>query len=453
MLCRSIRPMMQPAWRSPHVPSVVAVIRAVAIAVATLSAASTSVLGAELDDLGAMVAEPPAWVLDHSSGTGVRVTHQMPGSRRAVLSPDAGQFATSGPAGYSPKQVRHAYRFDKLKNDGRGQIIGIPNAFDYPNAAADLKNFIKTFGLKKMYGLPGKAPCTVAAGPHPCFEVVYARGTPPPFDESWALESAMDIEWAHAIAPGADVLLVEASSNNFLDLFQAVLVATGQGVTVVSMSWGSAGESAILSFFDPLLDVPGVTFVAASGDLGNGLSYPSTSPFVVGVGGTTLHLDKKGKRKGSETAWSGSGGGISQFVAEPGYQLAYPIPPTGGFRGAPDVAYDADPATGFSIYTSHGFAGQTGWLVAAGTSAGSPQWAALFALANEKRDAGNLSGSNPTSSPIYDVATNDYRHTFVDIKSGGNGACGPVCTAATGYDFVTGLGSPMADELIHDLAD
>jgi subtilase family serine protease len=418
--------------------------------VALILAALTALPAAAADpaDPGDFFAEAPTWVLDHRSGKGVRVAD----TGNSDPSRDARQLHTRGPAGYSPAQIRKAYEFDKLGNDGKGQIIGIVNAFDSPTVAADLKTFIKTFKLKNMYGLPGRKPCTVAAGPHPCFEVVYARGTQPAFEEIWALESCMDTQWAHAIAPGADILLVEASSNNVVDLFQAVQVATNLGADVVSMSWGAV-EFPLQSIFEPLLDIPGVTFFASAGDAGNQINYPATSPRVVAVGGTTLPLDKKGKRKGPETAWAGSGGGISQLVSEPGYQVTYPIPPTGGFRGVPDVAYIGDPTTGFSIYDSAGVNGDFGWLVVAGTSAGAPQWAALFALANQRREEGNLSSNDLINRPIYDLARDDHEDLFVDITAGTNGGCGSVCTAAPGYDFVTGLGSPRAKKLVDALDD
>src|SRR5713226_5298886 len=265
-------------------------------------------------------------------------------------------FATAAPTGYTPTQVRHAYGFDQLAPNGSGQVIGIVDAFDDPTAASDLEVFITQFGLPQLNGLPGQPACTVAAGPHPCFQKVFSQGKPRT-NGSWALEISLDVQWAHAIAPGADILLVEARSNSFSNLFGAVSVAAGQA-QVVSMSWGASdflGESSFDSFFN----VNGVTFTAASGDSGNGVLYPSSSPFVVGVGGTTLPLDAAGNLNGPETAWGGSGGGISANEAEPGYQLNYPIPPTGGHRGSPDVSYDADPASGFSVFDSTAFFGQT----------------------------------------------------------------------------------------------
>jgi hypothetical protein len=109
--------------------------------------------------------------------------------------------------------------------------------------------------------------------------------------------------------------------------------------------------------------------------------------------------------------------------------------------------------TGFSIYSTPGGLGQTGWFTIGGTSAGAPQWAALFALANQRREEGNLSSNDLINRPIYDLAADDYRDFFFDIKTGTNGACGSVCTAAPGYDFITGLGSPRAKKLVDELDD
>ena len=294
---------------------------------------------ADVFDVEAIRAEPFHWLFDHASEKGVRGTD--------LKSFVGGVFAQRFPQGYWPYQIRRAYGFDRLLNTGAGQIIAIVNAFHYLEAASDLKTFIDTFRLRRMYGLPGRAPCTVAAGPHSCFQQIHARPTPsplpPPGQEVWNLESALDIQWAHAIAPGADILLVEASSNALLDLFQAVQRATIEGASIVSISWG-APEFPAQSIFEPLF-VPGVTFVAASGDSGNEANYPAASPRVIAVGGTTLPLNLLGVRTKPETAWTNSGGGISMFAPGPGYQSDYPIPNTGGQRGIPDVAYNADPRT------------------------------------------------------------------------------------------------------------
>ena len=355
--------------------------------------------------------------------------------------------ATTSPTGYSPGQIRHAYGFDRLTGDGRGQILGIVDAFDDPTAASDLQTFITTFSLLGMNGLPNTPGCTVATGPHPCFQKVFAQKKPR-VDGGWALESSLDIQWAHAIAPGADILLVEAQTNSFSNLLGAVDLAVNSGARVLSMSWGGS-EFSTESVFDSHFNRSGVTFTAAAGDNGTGIIYPAASPYVVAVGGTTLPLDSTGNLIGTETAWNQSGGGISAYEAEPGYQSSYSIPNTGGRRGVPDVSYDADPNTGVSVFDSTPLNGQTGWFQVGGTSAGAPQWAALTALADQIRSTGPLSSSNLNSSPEYNAAAPAiYGSNYRDITSGTNGTCGTGCTAGVGYDFVTGLGSPLANALV-----
>lgn len=173
------------------------------------------------------------------------------------------------------------------------------------------------------------------------------------------------------------------------------------------------------------------------------------------VGGTTLTINPDGSYR-SETAWSGSGGGQSVVENEPLYQALYPISnDPGGWRGVPDVSYDGDPNTGFSVYDTVRYQGQSGWFQVGGTSAGAPQWAALFAIANSMRVAGNkatLSSTSSTISPVYGVASSsNLSSNFHDILSGTNGNCGALCTAVAGYDYVTGLGSPQANNIINAL--
>lgn len=351
--------------------------------------------------------------------------------------------AAAKPVGYTPSQIRAAYGFDKLtSSNGSGQIIAIVDAYDDPTAASDLQTFISQYGLTQMNGLPGHPSCTVAKGPHPCFQKVYAQKSMPRSNSGWALEISLDTQWAHAIAPGADLLLVEASSNSFTNLMGAVDVAVQNNAGVVSMSWGGSEFSTEASY-DAHFKVNNVTFTASSGDNGTGVEYPAASPYVVAVGGTTLSLDQSGNVS-SETAWSGSGGGISADEDEPGYQSSYV---TANGRGVPDVSYDANPSTGVAVYDSTRYSGQSGWFQVGGTSAGAPQWAALIALANQTRSSA-LSSNSLSSSPEYSAPASNYR----DITSGTNGTCGSTCSATTGYDFVTGLGSPRANTLVPYLA-
>jgi subtilase family serine protease len=415
-----------------------------------LALAAALVLGfvsipkADAADMNSTRAQSKQWVYDHRSGKGFRVAdHKWTGNE---------DYVRSRPDGYGPGQIRHAYGVDELHNDGDGQIIGIVSAFHYPTAGADLKQFSRTFGLKEMNGLPGKPACTVAAGPHPCFQVIYAQGSQPSVNGVWANESAIDTQWAHAIAPSADILLVEAADSLFHNLFGGVDVAASAGSSIVSMSWG-AQQFSTESTFDHHFNVYGVTFVASAGDTGDPGIYPSASPFVLAVGGTSLFLDKRGRRTAPETAWSESGGGISPYEAEPTYQINYPIPNTGGLRGYPDVAIVADPKTGVAVYDSTPDENNLiGWFVEGGTSVGTPMWAGLTALANQLRGQ-NLSSNDLGMRPQYEAAEERvYEDNYYDIRKGSNGTCGAVCTAGPGYDFVTGLGSPKADHLIPFLA-
>jgi subtilase family serine protease len=239
----------------------------------------------------------------------------------------------------------------------------------------------------------------------------------------WALETSLDVQWAHAIAPNATILLVEARSNGLGDLLAAVNYAKSQpNVVAVSMSWGGSEFSTETSY-DSYFSSSTITFFASSGDNGAGVIWPASSPNVVAVGGTTLNL-----ASGSvvETGWSGSGGGASRYEPKPAYQTNFGL--SGSMRAVPDVSYDADPNTGVPVYDSLGYSGQYGWFQVGGTSAGAPQWAAIQAL--------GLTASN--NNFYQDAKSSAYPSYFRDITGGSNGY-----SAGPGYDYVTGLGSPL----------
>ncbi len=343
-------------------------------------------------------------------------------------------------SGYQPSQLWRAYGFAGLSCNapasntcGSGQTIAIVDAYDDPSAESDLATFDSQFGLPA---------CTSANG---CFTKATPQGTPKT-NGNWALEISLDVQWAHAIAPGAKILLVESASNSFSSLLGAVDYAVGQGAHVVSMSWGSSGEFSTETSYDSHFTATGVTFTASSGDNGAGVIYPAASPYVTAVGGTNLPLDASGNLTGAESAWSGSGGGVSLYEARPAYQNGFN---GNGGRGVPDVSYNADPNTGVAVYDSTSYFGQTGWFVIGGTSAGAPQWAGLVAIADSLRSS-PLSGAN---GALYQAASGSaYATNYRDIVSGTNGSCGALCTAGVGYDFVTGLGSPLANALVPALA-
>ena len=335
-------------------------------------------------------------------------------------------LAASASATYTPDQIRHAYGFDRLPFNGAGQTIAVVDAFDDPNILADLRTFDQTFGLPDPPSFAKKTP----------------EGAPP-MDGLWAGEISLDVEWAHAVAPGAHILLVEAKSDSFADLLGAVDYARRQpGVSVVSMSWGGTefnGETAQDATFTTPAGHGGVLFIASSGDNGAGTEWPAVSPNVLAVGGTTLSLNAQGAY-GGETAWSGSGGGRSWYEIRPQYQR-----PFQGFgqRTVPDVAYNADPNTGFYVYDSvPDAAGDVGWFSYGGTSAGAPQWAALVALADQGRAQVGLGPLASGPAAFYSLSSADFH----DITTGSNGYA-----ATPGYDFVTGRGSPRADLVVADL--
>jgi subtilase family serine protease len=339
---------------------------------------------------------------------------------------------------FSPSQIRHAYGFDQIVNQGAGQTIGIVDAYDDPSAEADLGVFDAQFGLPT---------CTTSNG---CFRKVFS-GTKPAANSNWAVEIALDVEWAHAMAPRATILLVEAPSNSFSNLLAGVDLAVRDGASAVSMSW-TVGEFSGENGYDNHFVTSGVTFLAASGDNGTGVAYPAASPDVIGVGGTTLHLNTNGSYL-SETAWSGSGGGLSKYEREPSFQAQFAIPnDSRGYRGAPDVSYDGDPGTGYAIYDSVGVSGYAGWFQVGGTSAGTPQWAALIAIANSSRAAVRKANLSSTDTTIYSLAKTGASTDFHAVTQGTNGTCGTLCTAGAGYDYVTGLGTPQTSPLVTALA-
>jgi len=207
--------------------------------------------------------------------------------------------------------------------------------------------------------------------------------------------------------------------------------ASVKEASAISMSWGGAEfpeETTLDSHFQ---SVSGAPFFASSGDNGAGASWPASSPSVIGVGGTTIAVKSDGTFS-KETAWTGSGGGVSIYEKEPTFQNGYSIPKAGGMRAIPDVSYDANPATGFPIERG----GK--WYVVGGTSAGAPQWAAIAAL-----------GSGINLNNLYSDKNGDNNGKyFRDITSGSNGDCGYYCSARKHYDYITGLGSPLTDNFL-----
>jgi subtilase family serine protease len=338
------------------------------------------------------------------------------------------------PISYTPAQIRAAYGFDQVSYNGAGQTIAIIDAYNDPNIVADVAAFSRQFWLPQF---------NLSGGPTLRVESQTGSTTVlPRTDGDWSQEIALDVEWAHAIAPGANILLVEANSDSFADLLMATNHAKVQpAVSVISASWDGdefRGETSWDSAFLARRGHIGQTFVAAAGDDGSPAEWPAVSPWVLSVGGTSLTL-ADGAYAG-ETGWSGTSGGVARFETEPSFQAHVQ---STGLRAAPDVAYVGDPDTGVAVYNTVPNSVGTGWAEIGGTSAGTPQWAALIALANQGRAIRGLGTISNAQSFLYSLPADDYH----DITSGNNGGY----SAGPGYDAVTGLGSPIANLIIQDL--
>lgn len=333
--------------------------------------------------------------------------------------------------GYDPTEIRDAYGLNQVSATGSGETIAIVDAYGSPTVQNDLSVFDSQFGL-----------------PAANLTVAYPNGTPRA-NSGWALETSLDVEWAHALAPGANILLVVAASASTSNLISAEDYATSHGAQVVSNSWGGS-EFSSESTDDIHFQHAGVVYVASAGDSGAGVEWPSASPDVVGVGGTSLTVSgSNGSYSyGGETAWSSSGGGMSSYEATPPYQVPWQSV-VGSQRGTPDIAWDADPSTGVAVYDTTKYEGQSGWWEVGGTSVGSPSWAALIALVDQGRST-PLSSYGSTGNILNDIynlagstGSTGYATDYHDITSGSNGN-----PTLPGYDLVTGIGTPQANSLV-----
>jgi subtilase family serine protease len=374
--------------------------------------------------------------------------------------------------GLTPAQITAAYDLNAIAltsssggtvtGDGTGETIALIEAYHDPSIDSDLKTFDEAYNL-----------------PTANLTVVDQAGSQT--NNSWAGEETLDVEWAHAIAPGANLLVVEAQSQGLQDLLNAVNTARNTaGVDVISMSWGfpeMSNESSYDSYFTTPAGHVGITFIAASGDNGT-VEYPSASPNVLSVGGTTLTLTASGAIR-SETAWASSGGGYSQFEPEPSYQKSVQ---TSGYRSTPDVAFDADPNTGVEVYETPLNRSQGSWQVVGGTSLGAPVWAGMVAIADQGRSLeglGSLDGPSQTLPALYAAPSTDFNTvsavTTPTYPGGeGGGGFGGVFNPFGGFEAnvlsywsltggsstlagatantATGLGTPIGGLLVSDLA-
>jgi subtilase family serine protease len=322
---------------------------------------------------------------------------------------------------YTPFEIRKAYNFLPLYTrgiQGNNTRIAIIDAFGSSSLQTDLASF------DSLTGLP---PATV--------NIYFPGGVPKTKNSGWALETSLDVEWAHAIAPDATIDLVVAVDANLGSIFNAIAFVSSSlpAENSVSMSFGlseslypTTGSFTIAAFHQLFVTITshGTTPVASSGDTGASsccnVQYPSSDPLVIAVGGTSLFLNPDASYS-SEAAWSGSTAGSSLVYPKPSWQVGL----GDSMRDVTDVSYDANPNTGVIVVQGNRL------FAVGGTSAGAPQWAGLVALAGQA----NSAKYGPANQLLYKIST------YHDVTTGSDG----FFSATTGWDYPTGLGSPNAD--------
>ena len=378
---------------------------------------------------------------------------------------------------YSPSEIKQAYNVTSLMNEGysgSGVTIAIVDAFGDPYIQKEVDNFSTEFNLPQVNvnQICVDGPCNYAEG----------------ISQGWNTEIALDVEWAHAMAPQAAIDLY-IGSNSSVPLYNAVQQAVSDGNnSIISLSWGSpensiASSATIAPVFGvnyPWLDqvlqqaaAEGITVFASAGDWGaydqtmgetspyGGAIYPSTDPYVTSVGGTSLYMNftsgfespyfNATGSHGVETAWSwnnvlssATGGGYSTLFGAPSWQRGQGF--SGSTRGAPDVSWDAEPQTGVLVSLYNPSSQNYTYYIVGGTSVGAPSWAGSLALLDQKA-GGKLGLINPT---LYSLLSNqtEYSKAFHDITTGNNNPY----SATLGWDPLTGLGSPNLGELANFIA-
>jgi subtilase family serine protease len=389
---------------------------------------------------------------------------------------------------YNPQQIRTAYGLPSVPTNingltpevraslGAGQTIYIVDAYHNPNAFSDLNLFSNTFNLPTCTQVT--IPTTATTLPplkdtDNCqFSYVYPIGagkmgaTPPAYSPSWSQEIALDVQWAHAIAPLARIVLIEVPTNAMNAMDAGVLLANALGPGVVSMSYGTADNAVLVRQSEYVFAGKNMTYIAAAGDSGMQANWPAMSPSVISVGGTTLnsYAVTGTTVTRNETVWSGSGGGYSVSSAKPVWQnnIKTPNPgltaanatvPKALARVGNDVTYNADAWTGFYVAITNPTNNKTFWYSFGGTSAGAPQWSGIVAVANAKRALKKLAPLGKFSPRLYQEfgpGLGSYGGSFMDVNSGENGKCA-WCQATPGYDTPSGWGSPNG-KLLETLA-
>jgi subtilase family serine protease len=356
--------------------------------------------------------------------TGGTTEYMAEQAAKKGVTPAAANAAT--PSGFGPTDLWSAYGLTSAAaSNGSGETIAIVDAYNDPNAEADLATYRSYYGL---------SACTTANG---CFKKVSQTGSTtslPAGNTGWAEEISLDVDMASAICPKCNILLVEASSASYANLGTAVNRAVTMGAKYVSNSYGGSDSSSDSTYDSLYYNHPGVAVTVSSGDAAYGVEYPASSQYVTAVGGTALTKATSTTRGWTESVWKtssteGAGSGCSSYETKPTWQTD-----TGCTkRIVADVSAVADPATGVSVYDSYGIT--AGWYTFGGTSVSSPIIASVYALAGTPS-----TGSYPAKFPYSHAGTSALN----DVTTGNNGTCTTsyFCTATTGYDGPTGWGTP-----------
>ena len=322
--------------------------------------------------------------------------------------------------GYTPFQIKKAYNINSKRN-GNGVKVGLIDYLGNDYIRDNLEIFSNEFNLKKanviIYGESDKN-----------------NG----FNFSSYIEVWADTQWVHAVSEEAELIVFRTKQYNIKSIMESVSDAVLNGCDVILLTFQTEFES-VYSVYNNTIFNSDAVFIASAGDYGAGAFFPSCAESVLSVGGTSLEIDKSGKRMGKETVWRGTGGGVCDYVDIPAYQRRFSgiNELTGGKRGVPDISFFADPENGYSVY--HSSTGDKfGWYSAGGTSLSAAVVAGIIAnllsdgIIKEKKDIHNwfysLAGGN--------AYKNSY-NKFYDITLGGNG----MFNAKNGYDLCTGLGS------------
>ena len=366
----------------------------------------------------------PGSAAAHGNGSQAVCGAPAAGSARChsrLLTKDGKVVTTSTPAGYGPADLRSAYSLPSTTAGAR-PTVAIVDAYDDPNAVADVSVYRNQYGLGKCVSV-SVTGCTFSNGA--TIKKWSQAGTTsyPRSSGSWAQEISLDLDMVSAVCPACNILLVEANTASMTDLGTAVNTAVTKGASVVSNSYGGGESSRDTSYDTTYFNHPGVVITVSSGDSGYGVQYPAASQYVTAVGGTSL---KNNGSSWSEAAWSGAGSGCSSYDPKPAWQTATTQCSN---RAVADVSAVADPNTGVAVYDSLRYGGASGWLVFGGTSVASPLVASVYAL--------NGKGGG---AEVAWTATGGLN----DITSGSNGNCPTSvwCTAGVGWDGPTGLGTP-----------